>query len=194
MKFNSTTEMHDIASQLVMKWARHGSEYKIEVTDDFTRLTLDTIALCSMNYRFNSFYHEELHPFISTMGDFLVESGMRPNRLAVQSLFMRAANRKFEADIAFMKHVSEEIVDRGRANPSGKKDLLNAMLTGKDPITGESMSNESIVNNMITFLIAGMLFLSRIECDFGHCSLWLLYRPRDNIWSIIICFIRPVEK
>lgn len=38
-------EMHDIASQLVVKWARFGSKEKINVTDDFTRLTLDSIAL-----------------------------------------------------------------------------------------------------------------------------------------------------
>jgi len=38
-------EMHDIATQLVAKWARFGSEEKINVTDDFTRLTLDSIAL-----------------------------------------------------------------------------------------------------------------------------------------------------
>lgn len=39
------TEMHDIASQLVLKWARFGPENDIDVTSDFTRLTLDTIAL-----------------------------------------------------------------------------------------------------------------------------------------------------
>jgi cytochrome P450/NADPH-cytochrome P450 reductase len=38
-------EMHDIASQLVVKWARFGPKEKINVTDDFTRLTLDSIAL-----------------------------------------------------------------------------------------------------------------------------------------------------
>ena len=38
-------EMHDIASQLVTKWARFGPEEKIDVTGDFTRLTLDSIAL-----------------------------------------------------------------------------------------------------------------------------------------------------
>jgi cytochrome P450 / NADPH-cytochrome P450 reductase len=37
--------MHDIASQLVIKWARFGPKEKINVTDDFTRLTLDSIAL-----------------------------------------------------------------------------------------------------------------------------------------------------
>jgi cytochrome P450/NADPH-cytochrome P450 reductase len=38
-------EMYDIASQLVVKWARFGPQEKIHVTDDFTRLTLDSIAL-----------------------------------------------------------------------------------------------------------------------------------------------------
>ena len=37
--------MLDIGSQLVSKWARLGPENKIPVTDDFTRLTLDSIAL-----------------------------------------------------------------------------------------------------------------------------------------------------
>ena len=37
--------MLDISSQLVSKWARYGPENKISVVDDFTRLTLDSIAL-----------------------------------------------------------------------------------------------------------------------------------------------------
>lgn len=155
--------MYDIASQLVMKWARHGPDYKIQVTDDFTRLTLDTIALCSMDYRFNSFYREDLHPFIGAMGDFLVESGRRANRLAVQRLFMRAANQKYQEDIDLMKNVSDEVVKRRKLKSSDKKDLLNAMLNGKDPVTGERMNDETIVNNMITFLIAGIPFLLNIK-------------------------------
>ena len=43
--------MHDIASQLVVKWARFGSKEKINVTDDFTRLTLDSIALWVQIFR-----------------------------------------------------------------------------------------------------------------------------------------------
>jgi cytochrome P450/NADPH-cytochrome P450 reductase len=55
-------EMSDIASQLVSKWARNGPEYAINVSEDMTRLTLDSIALCAMDMRFNSFYKEEMHP------------------------------------------------------------------------------------------------------------------------------------
>lgn len=38
-------EMHDVAKQLLTKWARFGPKETINVTSDFTRLTLDTIAL-----------------------------------------------------------------------------------------------------------------------------------------------------
>lgn len=37
--------MKDITEQLVLKWTRFGPETMINVTDDFTRLTLDSIAL-----------------------------------------------------------------------------------------------------------------------------------------------------
>jgi cytochrome P450/NADPH-cytochrome P450 reductase len=32
---------------------------------------------------------------------------------------------------------------------------MNAMVNGKDPKTGEPLTEDSIVDNMITFLIAG---------------------------------------
>ena len=37
--------MLDITSQLVLKWARFGPDKPIDVAKDFTRLSLDTIAL-----------------------------------------------------------------------------------------------------------------------------------------------------
>ncbi|RQM05945.1 hypothetical protein DH86_00002503, partial [Scytalidium sp. 3C] len=92
-------EMHDIATQMVVKWARFGAEEKIHVTDDFTRLTLDSIALCAMGTRFNSFYHEELHPFVNAMLGLLVESGARAQRPMIANLFMRSAQKKYEEDI-----------------------------------------------------------------------------------------------
>ena len=52
------SDMRDIANQLVLLWARKGPENKILATEDFTKLTLDTIALCTMSFRFNSFYSE----------------------------------------------------------------------------------------------------------------------------------------
>lgn len=109
-------DMKDIGSQLVMKWARHGTDFRIPVTDDFTRLTLDTLALCSMNYRFNSFYQEQvrffkhpqpsiasnlpqMHPFVDAMVNFLSESGNRTRRPSILSMFYRNQEYQYWRDI-----------------------------------------------------------------------------------------------
>jgi cytochrome P450/NADPH-cytochrome P450 reductase len=68
---NMFSNMHDIASQLVLKWARHRPKHNIYVTEDFTRLTLDTITLSAIDYRFNSFYKGAMHPFINALVSFL---------------------------------------------------------------------------------------------------------------------------
>lgn len=133
-------EMHDIASQLVMKWARHGSDHKIQVVDDFTRLTLDTIALCAMDFRFNSYYYQKMHPFIDAMADFLKVSGDRSRRDGITQMFYRAETQKYWEDIELLRKTSLDVINARRANPSDKKDLLNGMLNGVDPKTGEKMT------------------------------------------------------
>lgn len=149
------SEMHEVATQLVLKWARHGPSTPIMVTDDFTRLALDTLSLCSMDFRFNSFYHDDMHPFISAMGDFLVTCGSRVSRPKFLSALMRTETNKYWADIEVMRSTAEGIVKARKAHPTSRHDLLSAMLDGVDPKTGQGLSDESIIDNLITFLIAG---------------------------------------
>ena len=152
---NMFDEMHDIATQLVLKWARKGPEYRIEASEDFTRLTLDTIALCSMDYRFNSFYSDEMHPFVQAMTRTL-GAGNAPS--SVYGIIQRLTGGKDKGvaeDQAFMGKTANELVQHRRDNPTDKKDLLNAMIRGKDPKTGQPMRDDLVSANMITFLIAG---------------------------------------
>ena len=60
-------KMLDIADQMFVRWERFGPDAVIDVPDNMTRLTLDTIALCAFDYRFNSFYQNEMHPFVGEM-------------------------------------------------------------------------------------------------------------------------------
>lgn len=159
--------MYDIGTQLVMKWARQGSDVPIVVTDDFTRLTLDTVGLCSMGIRFNSFYSEDLHPFIKAMGNMLKVAGNRSRRPGlVNSLLSNiptTEDKKFWVDIEYMRSFSHELLAARRNHPVDKQDLMNALVLGRDPQTGQGLSDESIVNNMLTFLIAGKKTLDSPE-------------------------------
>ncbi|KAK7419766.1 hypothetical protein QQX98_003138 [Neonectria punicea] len=148
-------EMHDVATQLLTKWARFGPKETIDVTSDFTRLTLDTIALCSMGTRFNSFYHEEMHPFVGSMIGLLEESGRRAPRPNWMNYLMPTSQAKYEADIHTLQQIGADLLADRRVDPTDKKDILNALINGIDPKTGKGMSDQSILNNMIVFLIAG---------------------------------------
>lgn len=111
--------------------------------------------LTEICHRFNSFYHDEMHPFIEAMGDFLVESGNKTRRPPYTSIFYREADRKYERDIEILRKTADDVLKARKENPTDRKDLLNAMLNGVDPKTGQKMTDESITDNLITFLIAG---------------------------------------
>lgn len=149
--------MDDIAEQLLLKWERLGPTARIDVPDNTTRLTLDTIALCSFSYRFNSLYREELHPFVGAMVRALVESGSRARRLPVQNKIMLRRRHQLEEDNALMFEVADQMISDRRRNPSppGSEDILDTMLNAADPVTGERLDEENIRYQMVTFLVAG---------------------------------------
>ncbi|KAH9905666.1 cytochrome P450 [Xylariomycetidae sp. FL2044] len=152
---NMFPEMHDMISQLVLKWARFGDDVPINVTADFTHLTLDTIALCAMGIRFNSFYQDKPHEFVEALMATLVESQDRSVRPKWLTALMWRANRSWDENVKKLHHIAETMIAQRRANPSNRKDLVNAMLNGHDPVTGKQLFDQIIMDNMITFLSAG---------------------------------------
>ncbi|CAI3796964.1 bifunctional cytochrome P450/NADPH--P450 reductase [Pseudarthrobacter sp. MM222] len=149
--------MDDIAEQLLLKWERLGPAVRIDVPDTTTRLTLDTIALCSFSYRFNSLYREEMHPFVGAMVRVLVESGQRGRRLPVQNKIMLRRRHQLEEDNALMFEVADQMISDRRRNPSppGSEDILDTMLNAADPLTGERLPEDNVRYQMVTFLVAG---------------------------------------
>lgn len=149
--------MLDIADQMFTRWERFGPDHPIDVADAMTRLTLDTIALCAFNYRFNSFYREEMHPFVGAMVSALTEAGQRSRRLPLFNKLMRSRTRRYHADLELLRQVAQDLIAERRRDPHAeeKKDLLNIMLNGVDPVTDEKLSDENIGYQMVTFLIAG---------------------------------------
>lgn len=69
--------------------------------------------------------------------------------------FYRAANVKFKNAIATMRKTADQVVEARKKSPSDRKDLLAAMLNGVDPATGGRLSDASITDQLITFLVAG---------------------------------------
>ncbi|KAJ7105601.1 fatty acid hydroxylase [Mycena epipterygia] len=147
-------DMRDICDQLIVKWERFGPHAVLDPAEDFTRLTLDTIAYCSMSYRMNSFYSEKPIPFVTAMADFLAQCDLRAKRPRVVQAVL-GHNAQYQQDIKLMKDLANEITAEREAHPIEKNDLLNTMLHSRDPQTGRGMNSDSISRNLLTFLIAG---------------------------------------
>src|ERR1700724_2902407 len=149
--------MLDIAEQLVKKWERMNADDEVDVVHDTTALALDTVGLCGFDYRFNSFYREDYHPFVAALVRSL-ETIMLTRGLPLEGLWLRNRNRDLAGDVAFMNAMVDEIVAERRKNAEaavGKKDMLGAMMTGVDRATGTQLDDVNIRYQINTFLIAG---------------------------------------
>jgi len=153
--------MVDIAEQLVKKWERLNADEEIDVVHDMTALTLDTIGLCGFDYRFNSFYRRDYHPFVESLVRSL-ETIMMIRGLPLENVWMRRRRSDLATDVAFMNKMVDEIVaerrksaEAGADASDGKKDMLNAMMSGVDRSTGAQLDDVNIRYQINTFLIAG---------------------------------------
>ena len=149
--------MVDIAEQLVKKWERLNADDEIDVVHDMTALTLDTIGLCGFDYRFNSFYRSDYHPYVESLVRSL-ETIMMTRGLPFEQLWMQKRRKTLGEDVAFMNKMVDEIIAERRKSAEvadNKKDMLAAMMTGVDRSSGEQLDDVNIRYQINTFLIAG---------------------------------------
>ncbi|MEM7441208.1 MAG: cytochrome P450, partial [Pseudomonadota bacterium] len=147
--------MLDVASQLCMKWERLNQDDEIDIVHDMTAVALDTIGICGFNYRFNSFYRQDYHPFINALTNTL-ETCMMQRGLPFEQQILKKRLRQMEGDVGYMNKLVDDIIaERRKSGDRATNDLLNYMLDGVDKVTGESLSDENIRYQINTFLIAG---------------------------------------
>ncbi len=179
--------MLEVAGQLVDKWEASAGQ-PIEVSEDMTRLTLDTIALCGFGYRFDSFASAELHPFLQAMGRVLDETMGRLTRHQWLTRARFRANRRYDRDIAQMHALVDEVIRERRAHPVQSRDLLGLMLEAVDPVTRERLDDANIRYQVITFLIAGHETTSGLLSFVLHLLIEhpeVLARARDEVDTLL---------
>jgi cytochrome P450 / NADPH-cytochrome P450 reductase len=149
--------MLDFAVQLAQKWERLNPDDTVDVPADMTRLTLDTIALCGFDYRFNSLYRETPHPFVVAMLGTLEAAQAISQELPIQRKLHPKRTRQLLADQELMMQTVKHIVQERRASSTlgTVNDLLDRMLTVVDRQSGEKLDDTNIIAQCITFLIAG---------------------------------------
>ncbi|MFD5857892.1 cytochrome P450 [Streptomyces chartreusis] len=147
--------MLKVARRLIDSWDRDARAGRpVNVPDDMTRMTLDTIGLAGFDYDFGSFERPEPHPFVESMVRCLEWSMKRLARVPGQD--HSAADAAFRDDAAHLAQVVDDVIAaRTGTDQSAAEDLLGLMLTAAHPADGTTLDAANIRNQVITFLIAG---------------------------------------
>jgi len=187
--------MVEVAGGLVAKWrASAGRDVDVDVGEDMTRLTLETIALCGFGYRFDAFADGPLHPFLQALVRVLDETMGRLTRLAAISRLRVRANRRFDADVAMMHALVDDVIRARRERPAPARDLLGLMLDAVDPVTGERLDDANIRYQVMTFLIAGHETTSGLLAFALHLLMahpGVLARAVDEVDRVLPCARAP---
>ncbi|MCX5240074.1 cytochrome P450 [Streptomyces prunicolor] len=147
--------MLKVARRLVEAWDRGArAGQPVNVPDDMTRMTLDTIGLAGFDYDFGSFERDEPHPFVESMVRCLEWSMTRLARVPGED--HSAADTAFQADADYLAQVVDEVIAARTGTDQGDaQDLLGLMLSAEHPVDGTTLDTANIRNQVITFLIAG---------------------------------------
>lgn len=147
--------MLKVAQRLIENWDRaERAGTPVDISDDMTRMTLDTIGLAGFGYDFGSFGRAEPHPFVDAMVRCLEWSMARLAR--VPGGDYSAADAEFQANSTYLAKVVDDVIaSRAGADHSAATDLLGLMLSAPHPADGTTLDHANIRSQVITFLIAG---------------------------------------
>ncbi|MFJ5673875.1 cytochrome P450 [Streptomyces sp. NPDC093097] len=184
--------MLKVARRVMAAWDRRTAEGRpVEVADDMTRMTLDTIGLAGFGFDFESFSRDTPHPFVEAMVRCLEWSMTKFAR--TPGTDHSAADAAFRADADYLASVVDEVIAaRTAGGERSADDLLGLMLgatEGDGAHEGPVLDLANIRNQVITFLIAGhettsgALSFALYHLLKDPLALRMAQREADELWG-----------
>jgi len=144
-----------------------------------TKMAFETIAVCGLGTSFDSFDDASDHPFIVAMHRLI--RGMMPFAIVPRLLwpvFLRKRLSEIRCDGRLVRRTCEEVIRKRREHVTKseglQRDLMDIMLSDMDPKSGEAMTEEMLVDNVLTFLFAGQ---DSTAAAMASCMCYLAAQP-----------------
>ncbi|MCJ1444621.1 MAG: hypothetical protein MMC23_005123 [Stictis urceolatum] len=164
------TEIRDCAGELTQKWKGASHDKRVAVIGELNRLDLETTTLCFYGQKLNNLEGKE-HPMIAAMDGATGEAVKRPTRPGLVNWLFYGG--KFKRDSKAMRDYARECLSYRRDYPTDKQDLLWAMINAKDPETGKGLTEEQIIDEIVTMPIGS----STAPCAIAAAIYYLAKNP-----------------
>lgn len=147
---NLFNDMAEVVPDLTKKWTS-GSKKRVLLTNDLDRTLLASCMQCFFNQRVHVLEGAE-PPMIKAMDGATMEAMKRPTRPKLLNWLVY--QRRFANDTKTMRNFAAGIVQTRKDKPeTARKDMLDAMLNGKDPESGEKLKDSQVLDEIISIFI-----------------------------------------
>ncbi|KAI3334460.1 cytochrome P450 [Ustulina deusta] len=167
---DSFNEIRDITTELLEKWKGLGVNNKIAPLGDLNRLNLEATTATLLGKRLNCLTGPD-HPVLKAMEDATSESIKRPTRPGILNWLFYGG--KFKSATKTLRSYGAELVQYRKDNPTDRRDVLDAMLTAKDPDTGKALTESEVIDEIVNMPIGS----STAPCLLTASILLLLQNP-----------------
>lgn len=150
--------MLEVADDLLAHLDRLKAGESFLATDVMTRMTFEAISYTGFNTRWGCIENPQLPPFVQAMVDVLVLGMESVGNILPDAFHPISRHKRERANAVLLDSVDRIIAERRAALQRGEavpNDILQAMLTTRDKVTGKRLPDDNIRAQLITFLVAG---------------------------------------
>ncbi|CAI7598932.1 unnamed protein product [Penicillium viridicatum] len=142
-------DMAEVIPDLTKKWSA-GTKTRTLLTKDLDRLLLASCMQCFFNQRVHVLEGAE-PPMLAAMDGATMEAMKRPTR---PKLLNWLYQRRFEKDTKTMRGFAAQVIKTRKEQPeTARKDILDAMMNGADPESGEKLTESQVIDEIISIFI-----------------------------------------
>lgn len=165
-------EVVGCTGELIAKWKGLGEARGrgVDLMDELNRLNLEATTLTMFGKKLNCITAAESHPMLQGMEDSTAEAMQRPTRPGLLNWLFFGG--KFKKAIKAMREdYAEDLVFHRKQNPTGRRDILSALMEGRDDQSGKTLTEEQVVDEIVSMPIGS----STAPCMIGSEIYYLLH-------------------
>lgn len=138
--------------EMLDQWRLRPAEAPIDLAAEMMHLTLRIAGLLL----FSQDLDQSRHSVARALDELQVQMRERFSALLpLPPILPTPRDRRFQQAKKDLDELALEIVRKRRSDPEPPQDLLNSLIEARDPETGESMSDEQLCAELVTFMLAG---------------------------------------
>ncbi len=164
----------DCAQAQAEKWRRMGEAMVVDVAPAMSQVTFAIILQAILGPGAESLDRQK---FLSALNPALSTTAWRflYARIGVPEALPFPGSRETAASVRWLHEATARLVAHRRRETTDSNDLLALLLSARDPETGREMSDEELISNLYTFMVAG----HETSATALAWTLWILAKDQD---------------